>query len=115
MTCVEDSPKSKAICGVTGPCVHNKLSYFDTTKAFLPDVVHDFLEGIFPFVLKSVLKAFQGDRIISTTKAVLIPWRVARNGNVSGTAVEKWTFFQYLPFLIGKTLGYGSSMLLPEK
>lgn len=33
LKCVEDDPKCKSVSGVTGPC--NKLSYLDTTKAFL--------------------------------------------------------------------------------
>lgn len=119
LKCVEDDPSCKSIYGVNGPCIFSKLSYFETTKAFPPDVMHDFLEGIVPLVLKSVLKALHKDKTLSiqvvndslrkfcygqndcTSKPVLIPEKVALNGNISGTAVEKWTLFRTLPFLIG--------------
>lgn len=119
LKCAEDDPNFKSIYGVTGPCVFNKLSYFDITKAFPPDVMHDFLEGIVPLVLKSVLKALHRDKTISIqevndslrkfcyghndcpSKPVLITEKVALDGNISGTAVEKLTLFRTLPFLIG--------------
>lgn len=134
--CVEDDPICKSVYGVSGPCVFEKLSYFDSTKAFPPDVLHDFLEGIAPLVLKSVVKAFHRNKTISIrdindslrmfcygqndcpSKPVVMPKKVALDGNISGTAVEKWTF-RTLHFLIGPktegTISSGSSILWLEK
>lgn len=122
LQCVEDDPHCRSVYGVTGPCAFNKLSYFDTTNAFPPDVMHDFLEGVIPLDLKSVLKALHNDKTVTiqkvndniknfsfgqndcTSKPALIPEKVALDGNISGTAVEKWTLFRTLPFLIGSRI-----------
>lgn len=41
--------------GVNGPSPFSELNYFDVTKAFPPDIMHDLLEGVFPLVLKLVV------------------------------------------------------------
>lgn len=126
LQCVEDDPHCRSVYGVTGPCAFNKLSYFDTTNAFPPDVMHDFLEGVIPLVLKSVVKALHEDKTVTiqevndsirtfsfgqndcTSKPALISEKVALDGNISGTAVEKWTLFRTLPFLIGSRIEKGN-------
>lgn len=118
LKCVEENPNSKSVYGVNSSCPFNKLTYFDTTQAFPSDVMHDFLEGIVPLVLKSVLKALHNEKTVSIqevngiikrfsfgqndcpSKPVLISEKVA----VSGKAVQKWTLFRTFPFLIGNRI-----------
>lgn len=81
--------------------------------------MHYFLEEIVPLVLRSVLRALHKDKTLSIqevndglrkfclgqndcpSRTVLIHENVVLDGNISGTAVEKWTLFRTLRFLIG--------------
>ena len=126
LECVKADPKSKSVYGVNGPCPFSHLKYFETTQAFPPDVMHDFLEGIAPLVLKSLLKAlhklktvniqevnvilkkFSFGRNDCSSKPSVIPEKVVLDQNISGTAVQKWTLFRTLPFLIGHKVEEGN-------
>lgn len=93
--------------------------FWHTAQVFPPDVMHGFLEGIVPLISKSLLKVMHREKTVAIQevndilkrfyfgqndrryKLVLIPEKVALDGNISGTAAEKWTLFRTLPFLIG--------------
>ncbi|KAF1391041.1 hypothetical protein PFLUV_G00064480 [Perca fluviatilis] len=54
LKCVEN-PEHKATYGVNGPSPLNELKYFDVTKGFPPDIMHDLLEGVVPLTVKLVV------------------------------------------------------------
>ncbi len=65
LECVKENPDTKAIYGVTGGCPFDKLDYFDVTTSLPPDVMHDFLEGVVPLVLRLVLSKAHREKVIT--------------------------------------------------
>ncbi|KAK6482840.1 hypothetical protein HHUSO_G15940 [Huso huso] len=62
---MRENPENSAIYGVRSRCPFEELNYFDTTTAFPPDLMHDFLEGVIPLVLKLVLTKAHRERHIT--------------------------------------------------
>lgn len=56
---------SKQTYGVVNKCPLNDLEYFDVTRLFPPDVMHDFLEGIVPIVITKVINALHFSGVVS--------------------------------------------------
>ena len=63
----ESSEVSKQTYGVVSECPFSQLDYFDVTRAFPPDLMHDFLEGIVPIIICWVIQALHSIRIVSLT------------------------------------------------
>ncbi|KAL2099496.1 hypothetical protein ACEWY4_003890 [Coilia grayii] len=81
--------------------------------------MHDFLEGVVPHVIKLVLTSLHREKIVgvqnvsvalaeftfgqndSSSKPAPISERLVLDGKLAGKAVEKWTLFRTLPFIIG--------------
>lgn len=64
LECVKQNPENKGMYGVRVGSVFDQLDYFDVTISLPPDVMHDFLEGVAPLVLRLVVcKAHQEKHI----------------------------------------------------
>ena len=54
---VKQDPSKVALYGVKDRCVLSEsLNYFHVVDGFLPDILHDFLEGVIPFELSLCLQ-----------------------------------------------------------
>lgn len=103
---------------MTGPCAFSEIPGFSVTNAFPPDVMHDFLEGVVPYVIKLLVKSLHCEKIVgvqnisvalagfsfghndASSKPAPISERLVLDGGLAGKAVEKWTLFRTLPFII---------------
>ncbi|XP_041960308.1 uncharacterized protein LOC121718930 [Alosa sapidissima] len=121
----ESSEVSKQTYGVVSKCPFSELDYFDVTRAFPPDLMHDFLEGIVPVVICHVIKALHSMHIVSLTdiNAELDAFKIGRNDRsnipqqlsqsvlkqtrLQGSAAQNWCLFRILPFLIGHYIPQG--------
>lgn len=124
---VEEDDTNIPIYGVRGPCALNSVETFEVSKCLPPDVMHDLLEGVFPFVIKIVLKELVKSRILtietinscishmnfgqndSSNKPPHITDGMLRN-NISGKASEKWCLFRLLPQIIGHLVPVGNKV-----
>lgn len=52
LQCVAEDPNTSSLYGVTGPCAFSEIPSVSVTNTFPPDVMHDFLEGVVPHVIK---------------------------------------------------------------
>lgn len=122
LQCVAEDPTTKSLYGVTGPCAFSELPNFSVTNAFPPDVMHDFLEGVVPHVLKLVLKALHNEKVVSVQEVsnalAHFPFgqndsshkprpmseRLLSDGQIVGKAVEKWTLLRTIPLIIGNRI-----------
>lgn len=118
---------SKKTYGVVNECPFNDLEYFDVTKSFPPDLMHDFLEGIVPLVITKVIKALHFSEIVSLSNinAELEAFQIGKNDKrnipqkfpqsvlkqtrLLGTAAQNWCLFRILPFLIGHYIPQGEA------
>jgi hypothetical protein len=117
------------VYGVFGDCVLSCLKYFDPISCLLPDVMHDLLEGIMPYVVNLAIKKLVGERIIttkqihelmssfvygisdSTDKPDILPIDfVKRNKFALGNAAQKWCLYRMLPLYIGHLVPPDSSV-----
>lgn len=119
LQCVAEDPSTSSLYGVTGPCAFSEIPSFSVTKAFPPDVMHDFLEGVVPHVIKLLVRSLHREKIVgvqnvcvalagftfghndSSSKPAPISERLVLDAKLAGKAVEKWTLFRTLPFIIG--------------
>lgn len=101
-----EDPSTSSVYGVTGPCAFSELPNFRVTDAFPPDVMHDFLEGVVPHVLKLVLRAWHKEKVVAVQevsnavahfpfgqndpshKPAPISERLLSEGQIIGKAVE---------------------------
>lgn len=65
LECIKQNPENKATYGVQGVSPFDQLEYFDVTRSLPPDVMHDFLEGIVPLVLRLVLSKANEEKHIT--------------------------------------------------
>lgn len=107
-----------AAYGVLRPSPFTGLECFNPISFFPPDIMHDVLEGLMVVVLKVVLRhifkqkwlhirsfnerlaAFKFGSSDADKFGPLPPDFLSKNKSLSGKAVEKWTFFRLLPFLV---------------
>ena len=61
----ENDQLSRQTYGVVKECLFAELHYFDVTRAFPPDLMHDFLEGIIPIVVCKVITALHHLKIVT--------------------------------------------------
>lgn len=126
---VEEDTENGSVYGVIHPCCFSSLNYAPVliTHLFPPDVMHDVLEGVIPFVLKNILNEMIREKMLTLgqlnyaidnfsygwnnkrSKPQPISERsLKRGGQLSGSASEKWTLLRLLPELIG-------SLIVPNK
>lgn len=121
----ESTGISKQTYGVVSECPFTELNYFDVTKNFPPDLMHDFLEGVVPLVITRVIQALHFLHIVSLSQinAELDAFKIGRNeranlpqklpqsvlkkNTLSGSAAQVWCLFRILPFLIGHYIPEG--------
>ena len=48
-------PNHRSNCGIVTGCLLNELDYFHVTENYTPDVMHDLLEGICPYIVRLFL------------------------------------------------------------
>jgi hypothetical protein len=99
------------------------LSYFDVSTAFVPDIMHDLLEGVIPnLVHKLIVKAFR-DKIITLEVLNEGLEQVSKNigdrpnalksvspsGSITGSASQKWHLFLLLPQILGRYIDEGDT------
>ena len=119
---VEADPSCVSDFGVSRNSVLNELHYFHVTENYTPDIMHDLLEGVCPYVMKLVLKAlildkkiFSLDLLNERIKSFNYgpqefgnkPTEVSRHalaqadGHLKLAAMEAWCLMVNLPMLIG--------------
>lgn len=106
--------------GVKRQCVITKtLAHFSVHTGYLPDIMHDLLEGIVPVELarclamlipkehfslemlnKSILN-FTYKRADKTNRPHVIPQTFTKRTTIGGNAHENWSLLRLLPFMIG--------------
>jgi len=108
------------VYGVLHRCPLLDLPYFDVTAAFVPDIMHDMLEGVIPQVMVKVIqKAVQhklvtvdvlNDRLNVISRGVndrpnpFNARMLTGSGSVVGSASQKWQLYVMLPRLLGTYL-----------
>ena len=120
---LENPDIAKSTYGVSSKCPLEDLDYFSTVDNFVPDLMHDFLEGIVPQLIKLTLKQYHRSNIVSLnevngklanftfgsndikSKPTQIPAKcVVDEGSLPGKATEKWCLFRILPLLISELI-----------
>lgn len=116
---VQENPENARVYGVRSPCCFSEMSYAPSpiVYLFLLDVMHDFLEGIIPAVLRLVLQEFwcyrskkkqitvaqlnyginnfpYGNQGRSSRPPPLSEHALRTNGHLVGSASEKSTVFR---------------------
>ncbi|KAI7812698.1 hypothetical protein IRJ41_007415 [Triplophysa rosa] len=66
----ESAGISKQTYGVVSECPFTELNYFDVTKTFPPDLMHNLLEGVVPLVITRVIQALHFLHIVSLSQSV---------------------------------------------
>lgn len=109
--------------GITGTSILNELSHFHVIGGLPPDVIHDILEGILPFVISKVImyciksKFFTlktlnhiienfnyGHREV-IDKPCTIDYSQLNKGKMNHSAVQIWLLAINLPLMIGNFIG----------
>jgi len=113
---VKENPGNANVYGVRGACAFSDLEHFDVTQAFPPDVMHDFLEGVIPLVLKhfdadhivslrdvnEMIKSFAYGQNDKSCKPVqLTAAMLAGKAVMIGKASEKWCLFRLCSLMFG--------------
>lgn len=125
LSAIRDSTPNGALAyGIASKCPFEEIVAFETTNSFPPDVMHDFLEGIIPRLLKLMLKTFHTDRVCllqtfnaelnsfdwgpldKTSKPVELKDSFLRDSSFTfpGSAAQKLCLFLKLPLLIGSVV-----------
>ena len=118
---LENPDIAKSTYGVLSKCPLENLNYFSTVDNFVSDLMHDFLEGIVPRLIKLTLKQYHQLNIASfndvngqlanfsfgcnddKSKPTQIPANcVVDEGSLPGKANEKWCLFRILPLLLSE-------------
>lgn len=118
--CVKNDKQSAVLYGVNGNCTFDALPYFDVTKCFPPDVMHDLLEGVLPLVMKLVICKAHNQKHITISelndelknvnigkndrrnKPVPLTEKLLGHSKIVGSASQKWCLFRLLPFLMAQ-------------
>ena len=115
-----DNPElANSTYGVLTNCPLAELDYFSTVDNFVPGIMHDFLEGVVPILIRLLLKNYHGKKIFEvktlnenlvnfsygsndkSSKPTQIPVRcVTDNSSLPGKASEKWCLFKIFPLLV---------------
>jgi hypothetical protein len=120
---VLNDPKNSRLYGVKSICPFQQLEYFDVTKSFPPDVMHDLLEGVVPLVMKKLIQELIAIQFLKLTelndciktfpyspsdkkcRPIPIAANFLKDGALVGTASEKWCLFRLFPFIISSSVG----------
>ena len=103
--------------GVLHRCPLLDLDYFDVTRVFVPDIMHDSLECVIPHLILKIIQEAVRDKIISldmlnsrlrefskgnNDRPNAFTHRMLRpSGSIVGSASQKWQLFLMLPRLVG--------------
>ena len=104
--------------GIKAVCAFSKLTGFRVTEQFPPDIAHDILGGVVPYILSLVLTTLVKKRLVSVDdlneRITTFPWNsvgdrpkhlriVAGTGKIRirQSASQTWTLLRYLPILLG--------------
>lgn len=106
--------------GVKGVCVlSERLSYFNVTTGFPPDIAHDLFEGIIPVEVALCLAVFVGKKYFTlhnlneairtfpfkwsdkNNRPHPVPLAFSTKKRIGGNAHENWSLVRFLPLLIG--------------
>ena len=118
---VEAVNKSKLfskLYGVNSDCVFSSLASFDATTSLPPDLMHDLLEGVVPYVISCVIKNLVRTKVFSYQdlegwmssfcygKHDLpnkpVPIKNLNRFSLSGTAAQKMCMIRLLPLILGE-------------
>ena len=111
------------VYGVLSRCPLFDLAYVDVTCTFVPDIMHDLLEGVIPRLLKKVIGKSIRDKMVTVESLNEELLKVSKNvddrpnlftvknfqpnGSIVGSASQKWKLFLLLPQILGKYLDRG--------
>lgn len=117
---IKQDPSKVALYGVKGKCVlSERLKYFHAVDGFPLDILHDFLEGVFPFELYLCIQDLIKKKYISletlnqgikefpysfsdkTDKPQPVPKTFASKKTIGGNGHENWCLIRLLPLMIG--------------
>lgn len=114
---LEVSEANGALYGVLHRCPLIDLPYFDVTTAFVPDIMHDMLEGVIPNVTQKIVqKAVQdklvtvdilNDRLHEVSRGLndrpnpFTPRMLKQSGSIVGSAAQKWQLYLMLARILG--------------
>lgn len=122
----ENNQLTKQTYGVVKECLFTELNYFDVTRQFPPDLMHDFLEGVIPIVVCKVITALHQLKIVTLNdiNSELDAFKIGKNdrGNIpqtlpqsvlkqklTGSAAQNLCLFRILPLLIGHYIPEGDT------
>lgn len=107
--------------GVTRKCVlSEKLSHFNVTTGFPPDIAHDLFEGIVPVEISLCLTVFISKNYFTlatlnkaiedfpfkwtdkTNRPHPVPLTYSSRRTIGGNAHENWSLIRFLPLLLGQ-------------
>jgi len=116
-----DKQLSRTAYGVVDVCPFSCLPYFDVLSSFPCDVMHDFLEGVVPLILRVTLLHMHTQRLMTVTQfnaelksfqygkhdkdalpCALRTDHLSGKATFPGKASEKFCLFRVLPFLAGR-------------
>ena len=118
---VEADPNQVSNTRIARKSVLNDLDYFHVTQNYTPDVMHDLLEGVCPYIMKLILKTFIIDKKLLTvdflnqriksfnygpTEFGNKSTEISRyalshaDGHTKQSAIEMWCLMVNLPLLI---------------
>lgn len=118
---LEASETNGPVYGVLHKCPLLHVSYFDVTTAFVPDIMHDMLEGVIPQVMVKVLQKALNDKLVTvdllnfrlneisgvSDRPNAFTSRTLKNGSTVGSASQKWQLFLMLPRILGTYVDEG--------
>jgi hypothetical protein len=111
------------VYGVFARCTLLSLPYFDATTAFVPDIMHDLLEGVIPHLLLRVVQKAVKDKLITVELLnarleqasrhtndhpnLFTARTLAAGGKIIGSASQKWQLYLLMPQILGHSLPEG--------
>lgn len=117
---LEENSESNC-CGVKSKCVlSEKLTNFNVTSGFPPDIVHDLFEGIVPVEISLCLTVFISKKYFTldtlnkviedfpykwtdkTNRPHSVPLTHASRKTIGGNAHENWNLIRFFPLLLGQ-------------
>ena len=117
---LQSSVANGPIYGVMHRCPLLDVSYFDVTTAFVPDIMHDILEGVIPQLLSMLIRRAVRERKVTLDVLNSRLEETCKNasdrpnlfsaklltplGKISGSASQKWQLFLVMPQILGRYL-----------
>ena len=115
---LEANAANGPVYGVLNRCPLLDLPYVDITQVFVPDIMHDLMEGVIPSLVQKVVHRSVHNNLVSldllnrnleracknlSDKPNAITQKnVSSSGTIVGSAAQKWQLFLSLPQVVGK-------------